>query len=144
MIVSKVRLEMQVYRPSLNKVSALKESNPTYWQLLLTRSEYSEAQINQELVNIEEANSRLHGFLTSAYDLLVWEDGKEMNYIPNGFASDAHQKLSGMLSGIHYIYPDMSENSHLNCFPIRKWQKEVKSLYSQIAKIEKFIKSNIK
>ena len=129
---------MKVYRPSQNKILAFKESNPTYWQLLLSRSEYDEDQINQELVNIEEANSRLHSFLTSAYDLLVWEDGKQMNYIPNGFASDAHQKLSAMLSEISYISPSFSQNSHSNCFPVSKWQKQVKSLYSQIARIEKF------
>lgn len=135
---------MQVYSPTQSKLEAIKGSNPTYWQLLLTRSEYSEAQINQEIANINEVNTKLHGFLASAYDLLVWKDGKEMNYIPNGFASDTHQELSGMLSEISYIYPYFSDNSHLNCFPVRKWQKEVKSLYSQIAKIEKFIRGNLK
>jgi hypothetical protein len=135
---------MQIYGPSQNKIQAIKETNPTYWQLLLTRSEYSENEINQELANIDEANTQLHSFLTSAYDLLVWEDGKEMNYIPNGFASDAHQALSAMLSEISYINPSFSQNSHSNCFPVNKWQKEVKSLISQIAKIEKFIKGSIK
>ena len=133
---------MQVYRPSQNKISALKESNPTYWQLLLTRSEYSKGEINQELANIDEANTRLYNLLASAYDLLVYEDGRAMSYIW-GFASDAHQKLSGMLAEISYISPSFSQNSHSNCFPVSKWQKEVSSLNSQIAKIEKFIKSNI-
>ncbi len=135
---------MEVYSPTKSKLEALKENNPTYWQLLLSRSEYSEAHINQEIANINEANTRLHGFLTSAYDLLIWEDGKEMNYIPNGFASDAHQELNGMLSGISYIYISFSQNSHLNCFPVATWQKEVKSLYSQIASLEKFISKEIK
>lgn len=132
---------MQIYGPTQSKLQALKQANPAYWQLLLSRSEYSEAQINQGLTSIDEVNARLHSFLTSAYDLLVWADGKQMNYIPNGFASDAHQELSGMLSDISYIYPSFSQNSHSNCFPVSKWQKQVASLGRQITKIEMFVKS---
>lgn len=134
---------MEVYSPTQSKLEILKESNPTYWQLLLTRSEYSSEVINQEIANINEANAKLHSFLTSAYDLLVYPDGKAMSHIW-GFASDAHQELNGMLSDISYISPSFSQNSHSNCFPVSKWQKQVKSLNSQIAKIEKFIRGNIK
>lgn len=130
---------MEIYSPSQNRLLALKAANPAYWQLLLSRSEYSESEIEQELANIEEVNSKLHSFKSSAYDLLVWEDGKEMNYIPNGFASEKHQKLNEMLSEIDYYSPHFSDNSHLNCFPVRKWQNEVAWLYRQMAKIEKII-----
>lgn len=130
---------MEIYTAPTNKVTALKLSNPTYWSLLLTRSQYSETEIDQALTAIDEANAKLHGFLSSAYDLLVFENGLEMNYIPNGFASEGHQKLSDMLSMISYISPSMSQNDHLNCFPVRKWEKEIARLYNQIAKIEKFI-----
>lgn len=130
---------MQVYGPTQSKLSALKESNPTYWQLLLSRSEYSEAQINQELASIEALNARLHSFLTSAYDLLVWENGQPMNHFPTGFASDAHQELSAMLAEIDYLSPSFSQNSHSNSFPVRKWQTEAAGMARQITKIEKFI-----
>lgn len=130
---------MEVYGSPENKLFALKSSKPAYWELLLSRSEYSEAEVEQELNNIDVANAKLQSFLSSAYDLLVWEDGKEMNYFPNGFASDAHWQLNEMLSELSYYSPSFSENSHLNCFPVRKWQKEVAHIYKQIAKVEKFI-----
>ena len=88
-------------------------------------------------MSVDTVNNKLSAFLSSAYDLLVDENG-QMDHI-KGFASGAHQALSGILAEISYISPSFSDNSHSNCFPVRKWQKEVNSLYGQIAKIERFV-----
>jgi len=132
---------MEIYAAPQSKLTALKASNPAYWSLRVSRSEYSESEIDLALAAVEEVNAKLHSFLSTAYDLLVWEDGKEMNYIPNGFASEKHQELNGLLSdlGGSYVIPSFSQNSHLNGFPVAKWLKEINGLNKKIARIEKFV-----
>jgi hypothetical protein len=131
---------MQIYGPPQNKLAALKDSNPRYWAILLSRSQYSEAEINQALADIEAVNNRLRAFKESAYDLLQDENGS-MDYF-KGFASDAHRQLSVMLSEADYLSVGFSDNSHLNCFPVRKWQASVAKLDKEINKIKAFIAKN--
>lgn len=130
---------MEVYGPSQNNIFALKANNPAYYALLLTRSEYTQDEIEQVLSKMDEANVALRNLKSSAYDLLVYEDGKEMSHF-YGFASDNHAKLNEMLSETDYLSPSMSQNDHANCFPVRKWQKEVDWLIKRMTKIQKSIK----
>lgn len=130
---------MEVYDPTQNNIFALKANNPAYYALLLTRSQYNQDEIEQVLSSLDKTNIALRDLKSSAYDLLVYEDGKEMSYF-YGFASDNHAKLNEMLSETDYLSPSMSQNDHANCFPVRKWQKEVDRLIKRMAKIQKFVK----
>jgi len=128
---------MQIYGPAENKVLKIKSEKPAYWTLLIYRSKYSEVEIIQALNEIEAVNEKLCTFKSSAYDLLADEHG-EMNSM-TGFASDSHKELYEMLLAADYITPNLSENSHNNCFPVVKWNSEVSKLNNKIEKIKKFI-----
>jgi hypothetical protein len=128
---------MEIYGPSKNKVITLRSENRAYFDRLVSRSEYSEEEITLALDSITKANEGLQQLLSKLYDLLVWEDGEEMGHMV-GFASDNHKELSAKLCQVDYISPNMSENNHLNCFPVRKWQKEVKQLKAEMTRLQKF------
>lgn len=118
----------QVWRPKPNKLTTLSADNPGYWRILVKRSQYTEAEITQALADGEAVNDRVQAFLEEAYSLLVWEDGRSMGYHNSqytDYASDAHSTLAMHILQTHYVGLSTSENSHLNCFPVQKWRKQI-------------------
>lgn len=129
---------MQVYRPSLNKISQLSINNPRYFALCVSRSQYSESEIVSALVEIEQVNSEWQALQNHIYTNILVDKNGEMSVL-TGFATPTHQEISSMIYKTDYISPHMSENSHRNCFPVAKWNKEIVYLRKQMSKIQKLI-----
>lgn len=132
---------MNIWKPAPNKVQTLSVDNPQYWALCVHRSKYTKEQILFAIEEIKLVNDEWHQFLSYAYSFLSDEHG-EMSYI-SGFATDNHEKLYAMLSKANgYVYPNFSENSHANCFPVGKWLREVNQTRNEIKRIKNFISKN--
>lgn len=125
---------MEIFRPQPSKLSQLPANNPQYFALCVSRSQYSESDILTSLAEIEQVNDEFQSLQDYVYTNIL----QDMNVL-TGFDTLTHRKISELIYETSYISPSMSENSHRNCFPVAKWQKEIVSLRSKINKIQKLI-----
>lgn len=123
----------QVWTPQESKIRKIQQDNPTYWALLVSRSQYNEAEICQALDSVDSVNGQLAKVLEVAYDLIEGMDPIK------GYDSKEHQSLGKMISSADYVAITFSQNSHKNALPVKKWQNEVAKLERKINKIEKMI-----
>lgn len=134
---------MSIYKPQPSKLSTLSITNPNYWTLCVSRSQYTEQDIVASLVDIETVNDEFHTLQEQIWTNILVDDNGEMNSL-TGYASETHEKIHQFITEASYIYPYFSENSHKNCFPVSKWNKDISSLRAKIAKIQKLVNKVVK
>lgn len=127
-----------VYRKQESKIDKIRKTNPNYWALLLSRSEYTESEITKVLDEIELINEEWAQFQEYVYNNILTDEIGEMNSF-DGYASDLHKEIDNEISKNNYVDAHFSENSHKNCFPVRKWENEISKLRKAIKRIEKLI-----
>jgi hypothetical protein len=129
---------MEIFRIQPSKLSTLSQVNPNYWTLCVSRSQYNEEEIKSSLAEIEKVNDEWQSFQDYVWTNILTDADGEMGTF-TGYASDTHRKVCQMLVDCDYVSPSFSQNSHDNCFPVNKWNKEISSLRSKMAKIQKLV-----
>lgn len=129
---------MEIFRPQPSKLSQLPTCNPQYFALCVSRSQYSESDILASLAEVERVNDEFQALQDYVYTNILSDENGEMSVL-KGYATPTHQKIAQMIYEADYVSPHMSENSHRNCFPVNKWNKEIAGLRVKMTKIQRLV-----